>query len=138
MGVEHQQGTWTQLELFEVQGGSVRHGANSEGGTGTEANEEGQAATVKTAGYGLKLTLDITKRDVSIWIDRRSKGFLSLNLEIGMSHHHQSDMTFNGEQLPYLIVPPTKRLLGNTVEILDFPPDQIVTDDRLGRERERC
>ncbi|MCJ7548896.1 MAG: group II intron reverse transcriptase/maturase [Anaerolineae bacterium] len=45
MGVEHQQGTWTQLRLFEMQGGSVRHGAESDGGTEPQAREEGQAAT---------------------------------------------------------------------------------------------
>jgi RNA-directed DNA polymerase len=44
MGVEHQQGTWTQLKLFE-EGGSVCHGASGEGGTGAVACEEGQAAT---------------------------------------------------------------------------------------------
>ena len=44
MGVEHQQGTWTQLKLFE-QEGSVCHGASGEGGTGAAACEEGQATT---------------------------------------------------------------------------------------------
>ena len=89
-----------------------------------------------TTGYGLKLTLDIAERDVSIWIDRRGKGLLSLNLEIGMSYHHQLDVAFNGEQVSYLIISPPKRLLGNAVEILDFPPSQVVTDDRLGRKRQ--
>ena len=44
MGVRHQQGTWTQLKLFE-QEGSVCHGASGEGGTGAAACEEGQATT---------------------------------------------------------------------------------------------
>ncbi len=47
MGVEHQQGTWTQLKLFE-QEGSVCHGASGEGGTGAVAREEGQATTALT------------------------------------------------------------------------------------------
>jgi len=45
MAREHQQGTWTQLRLFEEQGGSVRHGAESDGGSEPQAHEEGQAAT---------------------------------------------------------------------------------------------
>jgi RNA-directed DNA polymerase len=44
MGVKHQEGTWTQLKLFE-QEGSVCHGASGEGGTGAAASEEGQATT---------------------------------------------------------------------------------------------
>jgi RNA-directed DNA polymerase len=44
MGVEHQQGTWTQLKLFEREG-SVCHGASGKGGTGAAACEEGQATT---------------------------------------------------------------------------------------------
>jgi RNA-directed DNA polymerase len=45
MGVEQQQGTWTQLS-FEMEEGSVRHGASGEGGTGPAAHEERQASTV--------------------------------------------------------------------------------------------
>jgi hypothetical protein len=45
MDVEHQQGTWTQLKLFEVETGSVRHGASGDGGTGAAASEEEQAST---------------------------------------------------------------------------------------------
>jgi RNA-directed DNA polymerase len=45
MARERQQGTWTQLNLFETEKGNVRHGANSDGGTETEACEEEQAAT---------------------------------------------------------------------------------------------
>jgi len=45
MGVEQQQGTWTQLSLFEREAGSVRHGASGEGGTGSAAHEEWQAST---------------------------------------------------------------------------------------------
>ncbi len=44
MDVEQQQGTWTQLSLFEVGEGSVRPGASGEGGTGPAACEEWQAS----------------------------------------------------------------------------------------------
>jgi RNA-directed DNA polymerase len=45
MDVEQQQGTWTQLSLFEWAEGSVRPGASGEGGTGPAAFEEWQAST---------------------------------------------------------------------------------------------
>ena len=45
MDVEQQQGTWTQLSLFEEGMGSVRPGASGEGGTGPAAIEEWQAST---------------------------------------------------------------------------------------------
>ena len=45
MDVEQQQGTWTQLSLFEGEVGSVRPGASGEGGTGPTACEERQAST---------------------------------------------------------------------------------------------
>jgi RNA-directed DNA polymerase len=45
MGVEQQQGMWTQLSLFEGEVGSVRPGASGEGGTGPAALEEWQAST---------------------------------------------------------------------------------------------
>ena len=45
MDVEQQQGTWSQLSLFEVEVDSVRHGASGEGGTGSGAHEERQAST---------------------------------------------------------------------------------------------
>ena len=45
MDVEQQQGTWTQLSLFERGEGDVRPGASGEGGTGPAANEERQAST---------------------------------------------------------------------------------------------
>ena len=48
MDVEQQQGTWTQLSLFEVEEGSVRHDASGEGGTGSAAFEERQASTALT------------------------------------------------------------------------------------------
>jgi RNA-directed DNA polymerase len=49
MDVEHQQGTWTQLSLFEEEVvGSVRPGASGESGTGPAATEEGQATTALT------------------------------------------------------------------------------------------
>ena len=44
MGVEQQQGTRTQLSLFDEEG-SVRPGASGEGGTGPAAYEEWQATT---------------------------------------------------------------------------------------------
>jgi RNA-directed DNA polymerase len=43
--MEHEEGMWSQLKLFEVEEGSVRHGVSGEGGTGTAAHEEGQVAT---------------------------------------------------------------------------------------------
>ncbi len=45
MDVEQQQGTWSQLSLFEAEAGSVRHDASGEGGTGSAAPEEWQAST---------------------------------------------------------------------------------------------
>jgi RNA-directed DNA polymerase len=45
MDVEHQQGTWTQLKLFEAESGDVRHGASGDGGTEAAASEEEQAST---------------------------------------------------------------------------------------------
>jgi len=45
MDVEQQQGTWTQLSLFEWEAGSVRPGASGEGGTRPVACEEWQAST---------------------------------------------------------------------------------------------
>ena len=45
MDVEQQQGTWTQLRLFEEGKGSVRPGVSGEGGTGSAAYEEWQAST---------------------------------------------------------------------------------------------
>ena len=48
MDVKRQQGTWTKLGLFEREAGSVRPVASGEGGTGTGACEEWQAATALT------------------------------------------------------------------------------------------
>jgi RNA-directed DNA polymerase len=45
MDVEHQQGTWTQLKLFDAESGDVRHGASGDGGTEAAASEEEQAST---------------------------------------------------------------------------------------------
>jgi RNA-directed DNA polymerase len=45
MDVEQQQGTWTQLSLFDKEVGSVRPDASGEGGTGPAAHEEWQAST---------------------------------------------------------------------------------------------
>jgi RNA-directed DNA polymerase len=48
MDVEQQQGTWTQLSLFEGEVGSVRPGASGKGGTGPTAHEEWQASAALT------------------------------------------------------------------------------------------
>jgi RNA-directed DNA polymerase len=48
MDAEHEQGTWTQLRLFEAAEGHVRHGASRDGGTESEASEERQAFTAST------------------------------------------------------------------------------------------
>jgi RNA-directed DNA polymerase len=48
MNVEHQQGTWTQLRLFEAEAGSVRHDASGDGGTESAAGEGKQAFTAST------------------------------------------------------------------------------------------
>jgi RNA-directed DNA polymerase len=53
MDVEQQQGTWTQLSLFEVEGDSVCPGASGEGGTGPAAFEEWQASTASNRGRAL-------------------------------------------------------------------------------------
>jgi RNA-directed DNA polymerase len=45
MDVEQQQGTWTQLSLFEEGEGSVRPGASGEGRTGPAVSEEWQTST---------------------------------------------------------------------------------------------
>ena len=45
MGVERQEGRWSQLSLFEGQEGHVRHGGGDEGGTGAAPREEPQATT---------------------------------------------------------------------------------------------
>ena len=45
MDAEQQQGTWTQLSLFEEGEGSVRPGASGEGRTGPAASEEWQTST---------------------------------------------------------------------------------------------
>ena len=45
--MEHQQGTWVQLELklMEEEKDNECHGASGDGGTETGANEEGQVVT---------------------------------------------------------------------------------------------
>jgi len=60
MDVEQQQGTWTQLSLFEVKEGSVRPGASGEGGTGPAACEEWQASTASNRERAL--TADLMER----------------------------------------------------------------------------
>jgi RNA-directed DNA polymerase len=64
MAVEHQEGTWTQLKLFELEG-SVCHGGSGEGGTGTAACEEEQAATATNRERALtsRLMEEVCKRD---------------------------------------------------------------------------
>jgi len=57
MDAEQQQGTWTQLSLFEVGGGSVRPGASGEGGTGSAACEERQASTASNRERALTANL---------------------------------------------------------------------------------
>ena len=60
MDVEQQQGTWTQLSLFEVKEGSVRPGVSGEGGTGPAACEEWQASTASNRERAL--TADLMER----------------------------------------------------------------------------
>jgi RNA-directed DNA polymerase len=57
MDVEQQQGTWTQLSLFEEGEGNVRHGASGESGTGTAACEEWQASTASNRERALSSNL---------------------------------------------------------------------------------
>jgi hypothetical protein len=60
MDVEQQQGTWTQLSLFEWVEGSARPGASREGKTGPAAFEEWQAST--TLNRERALTSDLFQR----------------------------------------------------------------------------
>ncbi|MFN2217242.1 MAG: reverse transcriptase domain-containing protein [Anaerolineae bacterium] len=60
MDVEQQQGTWTQLSLFEEEVGSVRPDAGGEGGTGSAACEEWQASTASNRERAL--TSDLMER----------------------------------------------------------------------------
>ena len=60
MSVERQEGTWYQLSLLEWREGQVRHGASSEGGTGTAAHEESQAVTASEQERAL--TSDLMER----------------------------------------------------------------------------
>jgi RNA-directed DNA polymerase len=57
MDVEQQQGTWTQLRLFEEGEGSVRPGVSGEGGTGPAAFEEWQASTASNRERALTANL---------------------------------------------------------------------------------
>jgi hypothetical protein len=61
--------------------------------------------------------------------------FLPLHFQIGVGHHHQLHMTFHRKEVSHLVIAPTERLLGDAVEILDFPPSQVVADNGLGRGR---
>ena len=60
MSVEHQEGMWYQLSLWEQRMDDVRHGAGGEGGTGAGANEEGQAPTASERERAL--TQDLMER----------------------------------------------------------------------------
>ena len=60
MSVERQEGAGYQLSLFEGREGLVRHGAGSEGGTGTAAYEESQAVTASERERAL--TSDLVER----------------------------------------------------------------------------
>jgi RNA-directed DNA polymerase len=60
MVAEHQQGTWTQLQLFEQQEGNVCHGNSGEGGTGAAVREEGQTTTASNLARAL--TDDLMER----------------------------------------------------------------------------
>ncbi len=81
------------------------------------------------------LTLNVTEGDVCVRVRTCRKGILTSNLKVSMSNHHQLDMAFNSKQITHLIITPTKGLLGDTVEILDFPPAQVVADNGLRCER---
>jgi RNA-directed DNA polymerase len=61
MDVEQQQGTWTQLSLFEEEVGSVRPGVSGEGGTGPAALEEWQASAASNRERAL--TGDLMERE---------------------------------------------------------------------------
>jgi hypothetical protein len=65
MGVGQQQGTWTQLSLFEVKEGGVRPGASGEGGTGPAACEEWQTSTASNRERALtgNLTERVSERE---------------------------------------------------------------------------
>ena len=83
----------------------------------------------------LMLASNVAMRDTDARLGRGCLGSLTLDFKVCMSHHHQLDMTFNRKQIAHLIITPAERLLGESVEILDFPPAQIVADNGLGRER---
>ncbi len=76
MDVEHQQGTWTQLKLFEAETGDVRHGASGDGGTEAAVSEEEQASTALNRERGLtsKLMERIGERENLNRAYKRVKG----------------------------------------------------------------
>jgi len=98
-------------------------------------SENEDVCDLSTARKRLMLTLNIAQCDVGIWLSRGHQGLLTFEFQVSMSNHHKLDMAFNSEQIPHLIMTPAQRLLGNAVEILDFPPAPVVADDSLGRER---
>ena len=87
-------------------------------------------------GVGPQLALDVAQGDMSLGVVGRGKRLLTLELKIGMSHHHQLHVPFNGEQVSHLVIPPAQRLFGYAVETLDFPPHQVVAKDGLRAERQ--
>ncbi len=87
------------------------------------------------ASQSLMLTPDVTMRNMAARFGRGCLGSLTLDFKVSMSHHHQLDMTFNRKQIAHLIISPAERLFGEPVEILDFPPAQVVADNGLGCKR---
>lgn len=57
-------------------------------------------------GVRLKLARDVPQGDVRLGIVGRGQRLLASEFKIGMSHHHQWHVTFHGEQIPHLVVPP--------------------------------
>jgi hypothetical protein len=53
-----------------------------------------------------------------------------------MGDHHQQHMPFNGNQAMHLVIAPPQKLFSGAVEILDFPPDQVIAEDGVRRQRQ--
>ena len=100
--------------------------------TKAEMSKIKDLSDLSTTRQSLMLTLNISECDMDVWFGSSTQGVLAFNLEISVSNHHQLNMAFNGEQIPHLIIAPAQRLFGESVEILDFPPSQVVADDSLG------
>jgi hypothetical protein len=52
---------------------------------------------------------------------------LSLEFQVSMSHHHQLHMTLDRKEVSHLVIAPTERLLGDTIEILNG----MITNDKF-------